>query len=342
MEPIRAIVYGVGSIGKTMTKLMVEKGIIIVGAIGHRRNIGQDLGDIAELGYRLNVKISDNADAVLSEQEADIAVVAIFDDMARTYPIYKRCIENGVNVISTGSEASYPWLSAPELTSKLDKLAKKKGVTISGSGNQDIYMVDAGILLTGASHRIESITVRSVSNTESFGLEVARLVHVGETKDEFDRKIKESGEESSCVYLYFLENVISALGLTIRKIEILTEPTIDDEDLESKVLGEIVKKGLVTGTHQTVEIDTEQGIKFYGDYIFKLRKPDEKDEKEWIIKGLPDLSLKFSDLSNELTTCTQTVNRIPDVINSEPGFITIENFPMLKFRTFPLHYYVTK
>ncbi len=125
MEPIRAIVYGIGSLGKTMTKLMVEKGITIVGAIGHRRNIGKDLGEIAELGYRLNVKISEDADAVLSEQGADIAVVAIFDDMARTYPIYKRCIENGVNVISTGSEASYPWLSAPELTSKLDRLAKK-------------------------------------------------------------------------------------------------------------------------------------------------------------------------------------------------------------------------
>ena len=33
-----------------------------------------------------------------------------------------------------------------------------------------------------------------------------------------------------------------------------------------------------------------------------------------------------------MTTCTQLVNRIPDVINAEPGFVTIEKLPKLHYR----------
>ena len=33
-----------------------------------------------------------------------------------------------------------------------------------------------------------------------------------------------------------------------------------------------------------------------------------------------------------MTTCTQLVNRIPDVINAEPGFVTIEKLPKLRYR----------
>ena len=37
-----------------------------------------------------------------------------------------------------------------------------------------------------------------------------------------------------------------------------------------------------------------------------------------------------------MTTCTQLVNRIPDVINAPPGFITIEKLPRPRYRTYPL------
>jgi len=102
MDNIKAIVYGVGAMGKMMTKFMVEKGVVIVGVIGHVSNIGKDLGEVADLGYLLNVRISDDADAVLSEQKADIAVVALFTEMDTMYPHLVKCLENGLNVMPQG------------------------------------------------------------------------------------------------------------------------------------------------------------------------------------------------------------------------------------------------
>lgn len=52
MEKIKAIVYGVGMMGKMMTKLMVEEGVNIVGAIDlDPEAVDKDLGDVAGLGY---------------------------------------------------------------------------------------------------------------------------------------------------------------------------------------------------------------------------------------------------------------------------------------------------
>jgi 4-hydroxy-tetrahydrodipicolinate reductase len=35
------------------------------------------------------------------------------------------------------------------------------------------------------------------------------------------------------------------------------------------------------------------------------------------------------------------VNRIPDVINSAPGFVTVEQLPPLRYRPLPFERYIT-
>jgi 4-hydroxy-tetrahydrodipicolinate reductase len=52
--------------------------------------------------------------------------------------------------------------------------------------------------------------------------------------------------------------------------------------------------------------------------------------------------MKFGKLDGAFTTCTQMVNRIPDILNSESGLVTIEKLPKLKYRPYPLHYHVRK
>ena len=343
MEPIRAIIYGVGTVGRVMTRLMVEKGVLIVGAIDLSPSlIGKDLGDVAGLGHKLNLSISNQADIVLSENKADIVIAAIFDEMEKMYPVYKRCVENGMNVMTTASEVLYPWMSSPELSAKLDRLAKKHGVTVTGCGNQDFYLVNAASLLTGLCQHLESVTLRIQTNTENYGLEMSRSVHVGESKEDFERAMRESGKEPMNFMTFCLESIINDLGLSVKHIEQRIEPAIADVDTESRVLSKIIKKGFVTGTLQTVQITTTEGPQFRSEGAFKMFAVDQEDTKEWIIKGTPEAYMKFGKLDGAFTTCTQMVNRIPDIINSEPGLITIEKLPKLKYRPYPLHYHVRK
>jgi 4-hydroxy-tetrahydrodipicolinate reductase len=43
-----------------------------------------------------------------------------------------------------------------------------------------------------------------------------------------------------------------------------------------------------------------------------------------------------------LATCTQVINRIPDVINAAPGFVTVTQLPRLRYRHFSLDRYVDR
>lgn len=343
MRKIKAIAYGVGKMGKLLSKYMVEKGVEIVGAIDANPEIvGKDLGEVVGLSYPLGVTISDDADTVLSEQKADIAVLALFTWMEAMYPYYKRCIEKGLNVISTSEEPLYPWTTSPELTSDLDKLAKAHGVTITAGGFQDTFWVNLVVLLTGVSHTIETVTGQQKYNVDEGGPMGAKKRHFGETKGEFYQKIREQGTPPSYTRMA-LEAVIAGLGLTIKKIQSSVRPTLDDVDIDSKALGRIIKKGEVTGMVEITEIETEQGIKFQTELIAKAYREREVDINRWSIKGVPNLSIEHNDRVETLREAsTQIVNRIPDVINAEPGYITVEKLPLLKFRAFPLDYYLKK
>ena len=120
----------------------------------------------------------------------------------------------------------------------------------------------------------------------------------------------------------------------------------DDADVEATgVIGGIVKKGLVTGMTKIVDIETKQGIGFHGEKISKAFNSNEKAEgnlHEWFIKGVPEIHLKIrlEEIEAKSATVAQLVYRIPDVINCEPGYITVEKLGKLKFRALPLHYYV--
>jgi hypothetical protein len=342
MNEIKGIIYGLGQMGRILARLSVEKGVIPVGAIDmDPAAAGKDLGELAGFSYPLNVKVSDNADEVLSQNEADIALIAVFAELDRSFPLFKRCIENGVNVITTCDESLFPWTTSPEITAKLDKLAKRHGVTIVGAGFQDTFLANEIILLSGASHTIEIINGHQSYNIDDYGPVVAEWHNLGETLDEFRKREQEEGMDLS-YFVMSLETIAAGLGLTIKNISQHTEPLTSETDLYCKSLDKKIPGGRTIGRTQITDIDTWQGIKLHGEEVSKVYMEGEVDEVIWSIKGEPDTFLRNDRVATRFQTCTQMVNRIPDVINSEPGYVTVNELPMLRYRAYPLHFYVNE
>lgn len=101
-----------------------------------------------------------------------------------------------------------------------------------------------------------------------------------------------------------------------------------------------IEPGLGIGITEVVEVQTAQGARFRFEMTGKIYGPGETDSGGWNVKGEPNLQLVTPQIDGRMSTRAQLVNRIPDVINAPPGFVTIERLPRLRYRAFPLATYL--
>jgi len=76
MDNIKVIQYGLGAVGKAITKILdKKKGVEIVGALDVAQGIiGKDLGEAAGIGRQFGVLVTDDADSLFSEISADVVI----------------------------------------------------------------------------------------------------------------------------------------------------------------------------------------------------------------------------------------------------------------------------
>jgi 2,4-diaminopentanoate dehydrogenase len=194
-------------------------------------------------------------------------------------------------------------------------------------------------MVLATAHRIETVTGRASWNVDDFGPEVAKDQRVDTTVEDFDRWLAEADRPPS-----FGRNTLGALvddlGLIAVGVESSTRPDIAEEPVRSKSLDLTVEPGRVIGFTDVDTVKTSQGITLTFAMTGRLYREDEADINDWTVTGEPELHLSNPAVPTGVTTCTQLVNRIPDVINAPPGFITIEKLPRPRYRTYPLGLYV--
>jgi hypothetical protein len=342
-RPVRVVVYGVGAMGSILTRLLMDKGANLVGAVARSPlKVGRDLGDVAGLGVELGVSVDDDAETVLAQAHADVAVVAVSSYLETMYEHFRTCIEHGANVVTIEEESFFPWSTAPSLARRLDELAKRHGVTIMGSGAQDVYWMTLPCALMGAAHRVDSVHGRTTWNVDDYGPEVAAHVHAGATLEEFETHVAAHGWPS-----FVVRNTVDALvadaGLTADGVSTSVRPVLADTDTASSSLGRVIAAGDVLGVVDTVTITSREGPSFTFEQTGCVYGPGESDLNEWIVRGEPEeLRLRNDRVPTRLATCTQVINRIPDVINAPPGFVTAAELPRPRYRHFPLHSYLQR
>jgi 2,4-diaminopentanoate dehydrogenase len=340
MRRIKAIVYGVGAMNSVATRLMIEKGVDIVGALARSpEKVGRDLGDVAGLGFQTGVLIDDDPERVLATREADIAVVAVASYMTDMFEHLRRCAEQGVNAVTIAEEALYPWNTSPAAAAELDRLARRNGVTITGTGHQDVYWVNLVSMVLATAHRIERVTGRASWNVDDFGREVVKDQRVDTTVEDFATWLAEADRPPS-FGRNTLGALVSDLGITVAGAETTTRPEIADRAVACRSLGITVEPGRVIGFTDVDTVRTHEGIELVFEMTGRLYHEGEADINDWDVTGEPELHLANPAVPTGMTTVTQLVNRIPDVINAPPGFITVEKLPRLRYRAFPLGVYL--
>lgn len=331
LSETRVVVYGVGAMGAIVTRLLVDKGAQIVGAIGRSLSkVGRDLGDVAGLGVRLGVPIEDDASRVLS-RGADIAVVCVGSYLSAMHQHFAVCLENGVNVVTIEEETVFPWTTASEYADALDALAKANGVTLAASGAQDVFWLNLVSTLLGASHRVDRVTGHCMWNVDDYGPEVASHLFVGQSKAAFDQFVGSSGWPEF-VARQTLEALVTRLGLTVKSIASDVAAVTFDAPIQSRSLRKEIPAGNMVGTIDRTIVTTLEGPHFEFTMEGRVYREGETDSNSWQVQGEPDLRLDCQKTNYRFTTCSTLVNRIPDVIAAAPGLCSLDMLKPASYR----------
>lgn len=353
---VKAVQYGCGKMSVYLMRYLLEKGADIVAAFDVNPDIiGKDIGEIIG-GGNVGVRVShhDEADRLLSELKPDVCVIATRSTMIDLKDAFSVCAKNGVNAISTCEESLYPWNSSPAITKELDELAKKNGCTLAGSGYPDMYW---GVLidtLAGSMHKITKIEGSSSYNVEDYGIALAEGHGAGLTIQQFNENIGKYNDlgyeeikakiEAGEIEPSYMWNqngwLCSRLGLTVVSQTQKCIPMTHTEDLQSSTLGMTIKAGDATGMSAVVTTETAEDITLVTQCIGKVYAPGEFDKNEWTFYGEPDTTVIVNRPATVELTCATLVNRIPALINSEPGYITTEKLPDNVYLVKPLNEYI--
>jgi len=347
-KKLRVVQYGVGKMSLYTMRYVYEKGGEIVGAIDVNPNVvGKDIGEI--LGCEAKgviVTSADKAEEMLKEVKPDIAIVTTMSLLSDLEEPLMLCAKLGINAITTCEEAFFPMNSNPTLTKKIDEIAKENNCTITGSGYQDIYWGQLITSIAGSTQKITRIKGSSSYNVEEYGIALAEAHGAGLSLEEFEEKVAtpdkitpeerqkiiESGEFLPS-YMWNVNGwLCEKLGLTVKSQVQKCVPHTHKEDIVSSTLGMTVKAGMATGMSAVVTTETEEGITIESECIGKVYSNEDYDKNEWTIEGEPNTTLVISRPNTVELTCASIVNRLPDVVNAKPGYITTNQIGELNFK----------
>ena len=328
--PIRVVHFGLGPIGVGVVRqVAARRGFKIVGAVDiDTAKVGRDLGEVAAVGRRLKIKVSDDARKTIKAGKPDVVVLCTSSSMKAVLGQIESILKLKVPIVSTSEELSYPTRGNMRYARLVHQMARKARVAVLGTGVNPGFVMDAlPIMLTGVCERVEAIKVDRIQDARIRRLPFQQKIGAGLTREQFQRKV----DDGSVRHVGLSESVsmiADALGWKLDRITDEIQPKMATETVASEFLA--VDPGYVCGIVQ-------DGIGYKGGQPVitlhmeaYLGAPESYDSIE--IVGSPSLKSQVAGgVHGDIATASIVVNSLPKILEVPPGLHTMRDMPLPSF-----------
>jgi hypothetical protein len=323
-EVLKVVQFGCGPVGCAIARLAAgKKGISVAGAID-LTNPGADLGELAGMKQKLGIIVSSDADTVLRRTKPDVVLHATGSSLDKVFPQLEKIMGFGASIVSTCEELSYPYKKYPEITAKIDRLAKKNKVTVLGTGVNPGFLMDAWPLyMTSICQDVQQVKAVRIQDASPRRIPFQKKIGAGKTVEEFNELVKK-GTLRHVGLAESIAHIAAGLGWTLDTITETIEPVIAQTEVSSNYV--TVKPGQAVGVKQ-VGLGLQEGkTRISLDFQAYIGAKESYDAV--YITGIPDVeAIIKGGTHGDLATAAMIVNCVPRVYEAAPGLITMKDLP---------------
>jgi 2,4-diaminopentanoate dehydrogenase len=335
MDNLKVLIWGFGAMGSGMAEMLMKKKGVEISAVCdmHPDRVDKSIYELLgkERGDRPEVLIRSDINEIVSEGFVDIALLATDSFTSKAFDKIKFLLENKLNVISTAEEMAFPHASEPELTKKLNEIARENGVSVLGTGiNPGLIMDLLVVALTGACIDVEEIEAERVNSLSPFGPAVMEEQGVGITPEEFAEGVKNGTLAGHVGFNESVGMIAKAIGWELSEpVRQSMEPIISSVYRKTKYVE--VKPGNIAGCSMKGygKVGGQERIRMIHPQQVEPQLEGTETGDTIRIKGTPNINMSIKpEVPGGIGTIAMCVNMIPHVINSRPGLKTMIDLPV--------------
>eukprot|EP01084_Bolivina_argentea_P200283 342501_1 len=335
---IRLCAIGLGHFGKLFIKnAITEKNVKVVAAFTRTSYVGDDIGDVLNLGYKYNIKVSSikDLDKILKETKPNICFDAAQTELKEVYNNYIILLNNKVNILSLAEQHVFPYPIKGDYYSKINQLSIDNNVTVFGTGFQDCHFQQLSLSLSSTMLSINSIDVGWYGDFNTGIFIYSSYCGLGLSEEEFYKNKINDPKENVLAHLMKEWTIAMAkwlaktLGFTEKSYDLIIKPIINDGsygDVYGKIVNKNIGKGYNLGINITCSLKTIENVDIYFRNELRVYNDNEsRNDIELAYYGNPKVRKILIPIADvEYGTITTALNRIPQIIHAKAGYYNVE------------------
>ncbi len=287
---------------------------------------GKDLGVVLGLPKKLRMKVIGDPAKLLRKTKADVAILSTTSSVRDVKAQIAALVQKGLNVVTTCEELAFPTPSRAAAFREIDQMARKKKVTVLGTGVNPGYAMDAlALFLTAPCAQVNRVSVTRVVDAATRRLPLQRKVGAGLTPAQFNRA-KTEGSVRHVGLPESVHMIAAALGWKLDRVDETLEPAIAPRDLDTAYLR--VPAGNAAGVKQSARGYRNGELAVSLDLQMYVGAESPRDHV--LIDGLPPIDMTITGgIAGDLATAAITINAIPKLMAARPGLLTMKDIPLV-------------